>query len=125
GRAQTGEEVRDRGETEDHRRPRSLDEEVLQSGEPVLHEEVPDRARDVEDERAGVLHVVEDALDAREQPTLEGVAAPGATGAERIAETRREADSGNARERVQLEPATLALGEMGRRRLGGVRYRHR
>src|SRR5207244_992008 len=92
----------------------------------VLDDEVPDWVRDMEDERAGVLYVVKDALHLAQEPGLTRPAAPHAAGAERMAESGGEADACGRGEGVEAKPFLLALGQMAvcgvravRDRLGG------
>ena len=64
---------------------------VPQRLDPVLHDEVAGRVRQVaEEERVRVLDVVEPALDVVAEPVLRGPARPDGAGVEHMAEHRRQ-----------------------------------
>ena len=118
------EQEREHDQSHERRRPGRRDEEGAERLDPVLDDEVAGRVRQVaEEERAGVLDVVEPPLDVDAKPVLRRPARPDGAGAEDVAERGRKDDRHHAGGGVQAQNAGLLRGQVPLRRIGAVCHR--
>ena len=129
-RSEPADDERDQRQPADRREPWSLDQERLHRQQELLEDEDPDPLGDGEHPRRGVLHVVEDDLDLRQQPLLDGRAAwwisdlvgVEGIGAERLRDPDRTENRGHQREGLEAQSLPPRLVEVPVRRVRPRRH---